>query len=180
MVANLSGTQLNGCGGVTTTFSISFTGDGNTHVFELEFVDAEFGGTLDVIPVTILGTADGAHAVELDSGGVIEGIDFGNRQAGTANQLPGDWNQDGGFNIADPIRLLNILFPGGGPLPALPCAGNGVSSDGNRQMLDHNGDGGLNIADPVGALNRLFGGGNVHALGESCTPIVGCADVCIR
>ncbi len=52
-VVNLSGIQINGGGGDTTTFDIRFTGDGMAYDFDLQFVDAAFGGVLDAIPVTI-------------------------------------------------------------------------------------------------------------------------------
>ena len=102
---------------------------------------------------------------------VVEGIGGG--------RIPNDWNEDSSFNIADAILLLNVLFPGGGALPRLPCGGTNVLSQGNLQMLDHNGDGGVNIADAIDALNRLFVfGSSLHDLGESCTSIIGCTNDC--
>ena len=53
LVKNLTGVLLNGCGGDTSSFEIEFTGTGEPQVFDLQFVDAEFGGLLGSIPVTI-------------------------------------------------------------------------------------------------------------------------------
>ena len=61
LVTNLTGVAVNGCGGDTSTFEIEFTGTGAPQLFKLQFVDAEFGGVLASIPVTINSPA---HAVE--------------------------------------------------------------------------------------------------------------------
>lgn len=53
LMANLSGVLVNQCGGDTTTFDVQLTGDATPQSFDLEFVDAEFGGLLGSIPVTI-------------------------------------------------------------------------------------------------------------------------------
>lgn len=67
----------------------------------------------------------------------------------TAEILPffrrGDANDDGVFDIADPIAILNGLFMG----PPLPC----------DDAVDSNDDGGLNIADAIHGLGALFAGG---------------------
>lgn len=54
LLDNLSGVQINGGGGDMTFFDIKLTGDGAAHDFDIQFVDAEFGGVLGFIPVTIL------------------------------------------------------------------------------------------------------------------------------
>ena len=100
---NLTGVLLNGCGGDVSTFDVRMVGDGLSHFFELQFVDAAFGGVLDVILVTILGPNDGgggAHIVRIEPGGVVEGRDFGNHpQSGSVhgrkwNDLDRDGEQD--------------------------------------------------------------------------------------
>lgn len=53
LMTNLSGVLVNQCGGDTTTFDVQLTGDATPQSFDLEFVDAEFGGLLGSIPVTI-------------------------------------------------------------------------------------------------------------------------------
>ena len=58
----------------------------------------------------------------------------------------GDCNIDGGFNIADIVHALNILFLGG----TFVCA----------DACDMNDDGLMNIADPVYGLADLFSDGD--------------------
>ncbi len=55
-----------------------------------------------------------------------------------------DVNQDGTFNIADPVRLLAALF-----------SGQPVTCD---QSMDVNDDESVNIADAIAALGNLFSG----------------------
>ncbi len=77
---NLTGTVQNGCGGEVSQFLVRLTGDGNAHAFDIRFVDAEFGGLLARLPVAIAVTSPGgAHVVVLESGDVVEGVDFGNQ-----------------------------------------------------------------------------------------------------
>ncbi len=52
-VVNLSGIQVNGCGGDTTQFAVEFTGTGAPQAFDLQFIDAGSGPVIDSIPVTI-------------------------------------------------------------------------------------------------------------------------------
>ncbi len=103
--ANLTGVLLNGCGGDVSTFDMRMIGDGQVHFFELQFVDAEFGGVLDVIPVTILVPTDpgGAHIVRIEPGGVVEGRDFGNHRAIEPGSIHGrKWNDLDGDGQRDP------------------------------------------------------------------------------
>lgn len=60
IVSNQTGVLLNGCGGDTSTFTVEFTGTGAFQAFDLQFVDSEFGGVLDEIPVTISVAAEPA------------------------------------------------------------------------------------------------------------------------
>ncbi|MDX1733612.1 MAG: hypothetical protein R3228_04565 [Halioglobus sp.] len=53
LFSNLTGALLNGCGGDISLFDIELTGDGLAHSFDINFVDAEFGGNLASIPVNI-------------------------------------------------------------------------------------------------------------------------------
>jgi len=55
IIENLTGVLVNGCGGDESEFSVRFTGTGESQSFTLDFVDAEFGGTLGSIPVTVNG-----------------------------------------------------------------------------------------------------------------------------
>lgn len=75
LVTNVTGIVVNGCGGDTSTFEIEITGTGASQFFDLQFVDAEFGGVLGSIPVTI---KNPAHNVEPLIGLLIrsEGILF--------------------------------------------------------------------------------------------------------
>jgi len=80
LLNNLSGILINGCGGDTSTFKIELTGSGTPQAFDIQFVDAEFGGVLAAIPVVVsVPGSGGAHFVTLEPGDVVEGIDFGNR-----------------------------------------------------------------------------------------------------
>lgn len=62
--------------------------------------------------------------------------------------IRGDYNADGGVDVADPVALLGHLFAGV-PLATCPDAG------------DANDDGSLDIADAVSVLAYLFGGAAV-------------------
>lgn len=77
----------------------------------------------------------GAHYIEL-----LPGV------AGGDQFQRGDCNNDGARNIADPIRLLNFLFPPTPPSVPLDCT----------KACDANDDASLNIADSVRMLNVLF------------------------
>ena len=98
-----------------------------------------------------------------------------------SGQIPGDVNQDGRIDIADPVRLAGFLFLG---VPdVLPCGDGGNSDPGNTQLADWNGDSRNDIADLVGGLGWLFRGKPAHTLdilgdGSTCVPIPGCAEVC--
>ena len=63
----------------------------------------------------------------------------------TGGFFRGDVNIDGTFNIADPVRALEVLFGGG----STTCDDAGDAND----------DGTMNIADPVFKLSALFSGG---------------------
>jgi hypothetical protein len=89
-------------------------------------------------------------------------------------QRPCDFNQDGNFDIGDPIALLNYLFLGRG---AAPCGG---SQSAFAALLDCNGDGGIDLADAVSQLNYLFLGGPSPRQGTDCMAIPDCPDRCAR
>lgn len=83
-VENLSGVQLNGCGGDTSHFQIEITGDGRPHAFELQFIDTLGGSVMNTIPVFLNGAdpGAGAHFVVVHPGQSVDRIDFGNRRHG--------------------------------------------------------------------------------------------------
>ena len=58
----------------------------------------------------------------------------------------GDCNQDGMFDLADPVSQLDTLFAGGAPFA---CA----------DACDSNDSGGIDLADPIYSLTTLFSGG---------------------
>ena len=91
-----------------------------------------------------------------------------------ARRLPGDWTGDGLLDLADPVRLLGVLFLGD-PLPA-PC-GEAASAEADP-LLDPNGDGAIDLSDAVHLLLHLFAGGPPPAEGPGCAPSPGCADAC--
>ena len=53
LVVNRTGILVNACGGDTSSFDVQITGTGAAQAFDLVFLDAEFGGVLGAIPVTI-------------------------------------------------------------------------------------------------------------------------------
>ena len=82
---------------------------------------------------SVIGT-NATHTVTLIDDDVPGGLEF----------LRADVNQDGSFDIADPIRLLGALFSN------LP-----VTCD---QAMDVNDDEAVDIADAIAALGNLFSG----------------------
>jgi len=60
-----------------------------------------------------------------------------------ATFIRGDANMDGSLNIADPISILALLFPGGS---APYC----------RDAADGNDDGQVDVSDPISILDSLF------------------------
>jgi hypothetical protein len=92
------------------------------------------------------------------------------------NQVPGDANQDGVFDVSDAVSLLRYLFLGA---PAvLPCGDGRIDDIANRELLDVNGDRAVDLTDGVSALSFLFQGGQAHALGTRCVFLEGCPDAC--
>lgn len=91
-------------------------------------------------------------------------------------QVPGDINQDGEFNISDPIGLLAYLFVS--VERPLPCGDGTLAEEGNLRLLDFGGDGSVNLSDAVGGLRFLFHGGSPPALGTECRRIPDCPRVC--
>ncbi len=88
MVTNLSGIQINGCGGDESEFDVRLMGDGNNHSFDIQFVDSEFGGILATLPVQIETSSSGReHEVPLDPGETVDGIDFGNQRKGSVHGI---------------------------------------------------------------------------------------------
>jgi hypothetical protein len=88
----------------------------------------------------------------------VRGAEITLRGATGGVQKPGDFNQDGLFNLSDPIATLNHLFVGGASaLP--PCGDNMVTHAANIALLDSNGDVAINLSDPIYDLNFLFSGG---------------------
>ncbi len=98
MVQNLTGVLQNGCGGDVSSFDVRLTGDGNVRSFELQFVDNEFGGVLGAIPVLITPPGNGSHEVLLESGDVLEGLDFGNKGRPDSASIHGRKWQDNNAN----------------------------------------------------------------------------------
>lgn len=83
--------------------------------------------------------ADGT-SLDLDASGVPD-------ECEVTQFSRGDCNDDGGFDIADAVRLLGFLFPGPGGAAPLEC----------EDSCDANDDGSLDIADSVRILDALFG-----------------------
>ena len=112
MVANHTGVLVNGCGGDLSTFEVSLTGTGVPQSYDLQFVDAEFGGVLATIPVSISlpGSSD-AHSVILEPGDVVDGIDFGNqRDSGSIHGTKWEDTNGNGQRDADEPGLAGVLI----------------------------------------------------------------------
>ena len=91
-------------------------------------------------------------------------------------QLPGDSNQDGALDLADPVSILFRLFLGAAAPPA-PCEGP-LGAAGNLVVLDQNGDGQVSISDAVHGLAYLFRGGPPPVEGAFCVRVPGCPSIC--
>ncbi len=90
-------------------------------------------------------------------------------------QLPGDINQDGQFDISDPVGYLRALFLSQTVDP--PCDGD-LQEGGNLELLDLNDDDAVDLADAVWGLTHLFAGGPPPAGGTACILIQGCRHAC--
>ena len=77
---NLSGVQINGCGGDVSRFDVAITAGRTPLKFEIQFVDAEFGGVLASIPVYRIPEphVEGGHLVTIIPRRAVTGMDFGN------------------------------------------------------------------------------------------------------
>lgn len=133
----------NGCSFVTTS-------PATVQVLAQAQCDCNTNGVLDADEIAT------GQALDCNLNNVLDACDLasGTSQDTNLDGIPdecarfrrGNCNGDTGFNIADPITLLNFLFPTA-TSPVLPCAG----------ACDCNDDGGLNIADAVCMLTGLFG-----------------------
>ncbi len=110
------------------------------------------------------------------------GFNYDEISAG-GTQKPNDENQDGKFDLSDPVSILNHLFLGTNA--SLPC-GDGTTADpGNKSLLDSNGDGRIDLSDAVHMLSFLFLGGPIPTpcAGDAacpCKPVLGCPDNAVR
>ncbi len=106
-VENLTGVQENGCGGDRTDFKIAITGDGQSHEFELQVVNAENGQPFGTVPVQLFSPVpDGAHRFHAAPGDKVDGIDFGNQPRVRPSAISGvkwiDINGDGNRDEDEP------------------------------------------------------------------------------
>lgn len=106
-----------------------------------------FGSSAYSLATPALGDFNEDGRIDVALGGFNGGLSVFLNQPGTPPTprfQRGDTNEDAAFNIADPVRLLSVLFvPGTAPLT---CADSG----------DGNDDGMLNIADAVTLLSAIF------------------------
>ena len=114
VVSNLTGVLANQCGGDTTTFDIRFTGDGTARTFDLQFVDAESGGVIDSIPVT-LSTSSCPLDLTLTLNRTTLEMDF---EVGTT--VPATWNVWISIQTLRPFRLWSSVLPPIDPPIAIP------------------------------------------------------------
>jgi hypothetical protein len=72
-------------------------------------------------------------------------------------RVPCDYNNDGNFDISDPLALLGLLFTGGPDYEGRDdCA-----PDSFGRVMDCNGDGEIDLSDVVCKLSFLFLGGRM-------------------
>jgi len=98
--------------------------------------------------------------------------------SGGGHQQVGDLNQDGRFDVSDPVALLRHLFLG--ERPVLPCGDGTIEDAANLALLDTNGDGEVDVTDSIAALAYLFSNGPALRMGGGCAPIDGCESRCLR
>ncbi len=91
-------------------------------------------GTIDPFCITFCQQGDGCIFGTIELCDPVVDVAF----------VRGDLNVDGGFDIADPILLLSVLFTPG--TPGLAC----------NAAADANGDDGIDIGDTVYMLGTLF------------------------
>ena len=127
LVANQSGVQVNNCGGDTSTFDVSITGTGVEQAYDLQFVDAEFGGVLASIPVTIstppICTLNISLNIERDRTLTID-FNIGTARPAEINLYLSSYNST--FTLLEaPVALpiINPARPTSTSLPAFPDFG---------------------------------------------------------
>jgi hypothetical protein len=149
--------------GATVTLTANATGIDGTATYTWELTGgtatlAPNGATCDVTTaadfegdVTVKVTVD--DAVCAGSGSDEHTVNF---KIPGGSQKPMDFNQDGGYDLSDPVALLNYLFLGG---KAPPCANHSELDAANIALLDVNGSAAIDLSDAIYALSFLFLGG---------------------
>jgi legume-like lectin family protein len=165
---------------LTTTASGADGGGAPTYAWTIVSGDGSFVGPTNGSGVQLTSTVVGDVTVQVAyddgvcGGGSSAQFTVAFEQNGGL-QKPGDFNQDGLFNLSDPIATLNHLFSGG---TAPPCGDNTVTDPANIALLDGNGDVAINLSDPIYDLNFLFSGGPKPVACSDitcpCILIVGC------
>jgi hypothetical protein len=136
--------------------------DGDSCDATLEYIDGLAGGGQPIDnKVTLPGESVIPQTAEMT-------VTMG---ATDSRQLPGDCNQDGAFDLSDPVCLNGYLFNSSPPV--LPC-GPLTTSPGNLEQYEGNGGGGIDISDVVYQLMFLFRGSPPHAQGMDCILSVDC------
>lgn len=108
LVENITGQQVNGCGGDTSKFQVAITSDGTVESFEIQFFDAESGSIYGTIPVTIwpgFPQPGNGHLVFIQPGTALKGLDFGNAKAGGGSIQGRKWldrNANGKQEVDEP------------------------------------------------------------------------------
>lgn len=155
-----------------------------TYAWAITGGSGEIVGAADGASVDVRGTAAGTLTVQLTvTNGCGEAVVDAHDITITAGgrQKPGDENQDGKFDLSDPVSVLNHLFLGTNP--TLPCGDGTVTDAANVALLDSNGDGKIDLSDAVHMLAFLFLGGPPPApcAGNAdcpCILIVNCSNAC--
>lgn len=173
-----------GSGGVGTVFQIEGTGFGEPGLAVTVCGSPAAatlrgdGITLDVTAPACGSTGPAPVQVCTARGCSDDPDGFNYLPTASDRHTPNDENEDGRFDLSDPVSILNHLFLGTNP--TLPC-GDGTTADpGNIALFDSNGDGRIDLSDPVHMLSFLFLGGALPAtcgndLACPCVIVAGCA-----
>jgi len=116
-------------------------------------------GTLPTSHSGVVRDAEGGLVTII--GGVASVIEGGGGECAvdvSVGKEPCDFNDNGRFDLSDPVALLNRLFMGG-----VPYACGALTAEDSLAVLDSNASGRIDLSDAVHMLTFLFLGGDTPA-----------------